>query len=174
MQNKKTVKQKNNSGFTLIELIVTVAITGLVFVLVLSFFSPRMALYNRASSEASINSELNIINTKIHSKLINATEIELLDSQPTTFTSGYKYYYINNNNQVVFVDSSGTQNILNNKLRFDNFNVSLYKRPDEQNYVEIVTEAVYDEADHNMDFDIILNNIYEMDQKLDSVAIKFK
>ena len=174
MKNNEIINQKNNSGFTLIELIVTVAITGLVFVLVLSFFSPRISLYNRASSEASINSELNIINTKIHSKLINASEIELLDSQPTTFTSGYKYYYINNNNQVVFVNNSGTQNVLNNKLKFDTFNVSLYKRPDEQNYVEIETEAVYDEADQNMDFDIILNNIYEMDQKLDSVAIKFK
>jgi len=174
MNKYKKGNEKNNSGFTLIELIVTVAITGLVFVLVLSFFSPRISLYNRASSEASINSELNLINTKIHSKLINASEIELLDSKPTTFTSGYKYYYINNNNQVVFVNNSGVENILNNKLKFDTFNVSLYKRPDEQNYVEIKTEAVYDEADQNMDFDIILNNIYEMDQKIDSVAIKFK
>jgi|GEM_PF-2710281 prepilin-type N-terminal cleavage/methylation domain-containing protein len=174
MKKYEIKNEKNNSGFTLIELIVTVAITGLVFVLVLSFFSPRISLYNRASSEARINSELNLINTKIHSKLINASEIELLDSKPTTFTSGYKYYYINNNNQVVFVDGSGSQNILNNKLKFDTFNVSLYKRPDEQNYIEIQTEAVYDEADHNMDFDILLNNVYEMDQKLDSVALKFK
>jgi prepilin-type N-terminal cleavage/methylation domain-containing protein len=174
MKNNKKLDFKNNNGFTLIELIVTVAITGLVFVLVISFFGPRISLYNRASSEASIHSELNIINNKIHSKLINTTEVEILDNKPTTFSSGYKYYYINNNNQLVFVDGSGTQNILNNKLKFDTFNVSLYKRPDEQNYVEIETEAVYDEADHNMDFDILLNNVYEMDQKLDSVALKFK
>ena len=174
MMNNKKVDLKNNKGFTLVEFLVTIAITGLVIVLLMSFFSPRMSLYNRASSEASINTELNIINNKIHSELKNATEIYLLDSQPTSFSNGYKYYYINNKEQVVFIDSSGNQNILNNRLKFKIFNISLYKRVDDQNYVEIETEAVYDEADYNINFDILLNNIYEMDQKLDSVALKFK
>ena len=171
-------KFKSRKGFTLIEVLLTVTIMSIVLLVFASFFSPRLSLYLIASDEADIHSELNILNRKIHDELINITEEQLLSSVPGSFQTGYEYYYLNGNNNLVKVDSSGNSNIINPSLEFNNFEISLHKRSgDEQNYVTVTMDAILDNADHEMQFNILLNNIKEeaaSDQNVDYIGIKYR
>lgn len=168
---------KRQNGFTLIEVILTVAITSLVFTVLLSFFSPRLSLYLRASDEAKLHSELNIINRKIHDELINSTEVQLLDSEPSSFQSGYEYFYLNGNNKLIKVDSFGNNKILNSNIKFEKIDLSLYKRSgDSQNVITILLEGNLENANHEIEFNVLLNNIKgknESDPKADYLGIKY-
>lgn len=166
---------KGQEGFTLIEVILTVAITSLVFTVLLSFFSPRLSLYLRASDEANLHSELNIINRKIHDELINSTEVQLLGSEPSSYQSGYKYFYINGNNRLIKVEPSGNTKIVNSNIDFKKFDLSLNKRSgDKQNFVTIELEGKLENADHQIVFNVLLNNIKEKSGSDSVVGIKYK
>ena len=169
---------KKQEGFTLIEILLTVTIMSIVLLVFASFFSPRLSLYLVASDEADIHSELNILNRKIHDELINITEGQLLSSIPGSFQTGYEYYYLNGNNNLVKVDSTGNSNIVNPSLEFSNFEISLHKRSgDEQNYLTVIMDAILDNGDHEMQFNILLNNIKEeasSDPNVDYIGIKYR
>lgn len=161
-------------GFTLIEIILTLVIVGVVFAIFTSIFAPNYILYLRASDEAVIHSELNIINTKMHNKLINSSDVEPLDSIPTSFTAGYHYYYINGDSKMEYVSNTGESTILSNDLIFDQFSLSLKRSTDDQNYIDIYAATTYGKADHEMRFDIMLNNITEQLESADNIGVKFK
>ncbi len=169
---------RDQKGFTLIEFLLTVTILSIVLLVFASFFGPRFSLYLRASEEANIHSELNILNRKIHDELVNITDIELLTSQPASFQVGYEYYYINGSNKLVKVDASGNDKVVNSNLVFNTFDLSLYKRSgDNQNYITIESEAVLKNADQEMVFNILLNNINDKDESdpnVDYVGIKYQ
>ena len=169
---------KKEDGFTLVELLLTVTITGMVFLIAMSIFAPNLSLYLRASDEAKVHSELNIINRKIHDELINTTSVQLLSTVPNSFQSGFDYYYLNNNNKLVKVDSSGSSNVLHANLEFNTFEISLFKRSgDNQNYVTVSMDAALENADHDMEFDILLNNINDTDESdpnVNYIGIKYK
>lgn len=174
----KNINLKKEDGFTLVELLLTVTITSMVFLIAMSIFAPNFSLYLRASDEAKVHSELNIINRKIHDEIINTTNVQLLKTKPNSFQSGFEYYYLNDDNKLVKVESSGTSNVLHSNLEFNTFELSLYKRSgDNQNYITVSMDAALENADHDMEFNILLNNINdqaESDPNEKYIGVKYK
>ncbi|MDM8535023.1 prepilin-type N-terminal cleavage/methylation domain-containing protein, partial [Clostridiaceae bacterium HSG29] len=104
----------NNKGFTLIELIIVIALTGIVMVLATNslFFSSNT--FHSTSDQQSIQSDSRIITTFIENEISYASSIEILENAPGTFDDTKKYIYLDEiNKKIMYKNGSAVSTEIN-------------------------------------------------------------
>lgn len=79
-------KQNNNriKGFTLIELVVTIAMLGIVILAVLNFFTYNLSTYSRGSEKADVQFDVRMAADLITTELRNVVDISTTDNTLNT------------------------------------------------------------------------------------------
>lgn len=107
-------KYWNNRGITLIELIVTIAILGIVITAIFSFFDFGNKVFYKVGDQFNTQSNNRLAMTNITQDIQYATEMELLTSIPTTAdmiaseASEYYYLYLNGDKIYIYDDTCYT------------------------------------------------------------------
>jgi len=83
----------NNKGFTLIELIVSMAVLSIIMVAVTAVFLPMLQTFERANNLAEANTLLDNLSALIMDNMVNATDITPGQGSFTVTTSYYIRYY---------------------------------------------------------------------------------
>lgn len=78
----KTIRLRklNNKGLSLVEVLVALAITGIVATIIMSLISSGTGFYRRQSNSIDLQNELQETSNKISDALMEATQIEVTDS----------------------------------------------------------------------------------------------
>ena len=159
-------------GITLIELIIVIAILGLVISLGFSFVIFGQNIFGKGSTQAEIQSELRLANDIVKNELRYATVIELLPSVGTVI-NGSSYIYIDGNRLIYDkVDSAGNitkreltgPNIINSTAAF-----ALKKDTNDVNSINIILESKARDQQFAVTSEILLMNIRKMPAKTDFV-----
>lgn len=126
---------KNNKGFTLVELILTVALLGVVVTLASSmlFFGNRT--FTNTNNQRELQSDMRLVTNFIEREVQNASNLQILETLPGTLDNSRRYIYINND-----------------KVMF---------KAENQSAVEIPT--TFDEIDYDVDFTKSGNTVVEYD-----------
>lgn len=124
-------KNKYCHGFTLIEIIIALALVGIILTVLSSQFSFSLFTFSKGEAQSQIQFETRMAASDISSKVRNSIEIALLDgySQPT-FNGDYEYFIIDGNElKHVYFDNSVKEQTLSDKIDQANssFNITFHK-----------------------------------------------
>jgi len=149
---------RDKQGFTLIEVLATVAIVGLLLSAMYSFVIMSNKMYHSGSDKNDLHYDLRIASEKITREVRFAKSLELLDSwNPEDAEPGYRYIYIDQvNNVVVFVNEEGGQ------LFSGNFISGLAFELD-GNTLNFKLEAVRKTSTFKLESSVLLLNLKEQD-----------
>lgn len=93
---KRKTDRRNNRGFTLVELLVAIAILSIIVGAVVTFFMRTMSLYYGGNEESNLQNEAQMTITQIENLVVNASQgVGLNPSLPNTQTSGNELYVYN-------------------------------------------------------------------------------
>lgn len=93
---KRKTDKRNNRGFTLVELLVAIAILSIIVGAVVTFFMRTMSLYHGGNEESDLQNEAQMTITQIENLVVNASQgVGLNPSLPNTQTSGNELYVYN-------------------------------------------------------------------------------
>lgn len=95
---------RNNKGMTLIEMLVVIAIIGVVYTLVGSFFKVSEVVYKEGQEQTVEQHATRIATDLLASQLRNADTIQLFAD--TSSLSGYDDYYYIDSNQLIYDDGT--------------------------------------------------------------------
>lgn len=100
----------NQKGVTLVELLIALAILGIVLDLGMVFFNHSEASYNRGETRYITQSNVRLASDYITNQTRYATELSVIDasSVPATITSTDNYIYVDSNGRIIHKTSSGT------------------------------------------------------------------
>jgi prepilin-type N-terminal cleavage/methylation domain-containing protein len=115
---------KNQKGFTLVELMVVLALLGIVLGLGYMFLNFGVMSFNRGERHAIAQQAARITSVYITNELRFAREIEI-NPVEETMESGYRYFYLSENNSIIFHDESGNEIILADSAA-DDMDYSIY------------------------------------------------
>lgn len=126
---KRKTDRRNNRGFTLVELLVAIAILSIIVGAVITFFMRTMSLYHSGNEESDLQNEAQMTMTQIENLVVNASQgVGLSPTLPNTQTSGNELYiynrYVNEttNNVSYQVTHIYTEN---NKLKYCYMNYAI-------------------------------------------------
>ena len=90
---KKVVSQlKQNKGASLVEILVALAVSAIVFVIVGVFITNGTNFFNRQSRTIKLQNELMEVSNKINDNIMQATAIELYYNNSGDVTEGFSLY----------------------------------------------------------------------------------
>ncbi|WP_167955245.1 PilW family protein [Anaerosporobacter faecicola] len=114
MEEERTVKKLNNQGLTLVELIIVMALAGIVSLIAFSFLQSGTQFYNTISAEVDLQMESQTTYNQIREMVMNAERGAVAFGMPTSsdnrklVVSGKSYralvIYNSNNVQVILYD----------------------------------------------------------------------
>ncbi len=84
--------QSNNKGFTLLELMISIAIVGVISFLVGSLMMNGSRWYTGESSKADIQNDIQTVNTKVQKALMEATAITVKEQNGVTYILTGEWY----------------------------------------------------------------------------------
>ena len=125
------VRQKlNNKGFTFVELIVSIAILGIVMVSVASFLGTTTTVYSRTNHETSVQSQAQEVYDQINSCIMQATKVIVYGYRETaagadTYQTDKKFYVTDNQKNAYGYDDEGNIISVNKKK----LNYTIYLNP---------------------------------------------
>lgn len=70
-------KKLNNKGFTLVELLVVMAIMGVISILIISLVGNGLKMYTGETGKADVQNDIQMVNTKIQKTLMEATTLTI-------------------------------------------------------------------------------------------------
>jgi prepilin-type N-terminal cleavage/methylation domain-containing protein len=149
---------RDKQGFTLIEVLATVAIVGLLLSAMYSFVIMSNKMYRSGSDKNDLHYDLRIASERITREVRFAKSLELLDSwNPADAEPGYRYIYFDEvNNVVVFVNGEGEQ------LFSGNFISGLVFKLD-GNTLNFKLEAAKRTFTYKLESSVLLLNLKEQD-----------
>ncbi len=163
MKNNNTEKLidiiKNNKALTLIEIIVTMAILGIIIAFVFSFQSFETKIFNRTVTKSDLQSDVRTAADYIVSELRNATEISL--STPAN-PSNYSRIYISSN-QIAVNKTDGSNAFRTEAVIAESDDLSFLVAPSGASYMlSFSIKATKDGQDYQTTGSVVLNNIREI------------
>lgn len=164
------------TAFTLIELIIVIAIMGFVIAAGFSVLLFGNNVFNKGSSQAEIQSDLRIASDAVKNELRYATEVTLLAAQETPVAT-YSYLYISGNRLIqATTDGSGnvtTRNLTEAVLTNVAAPFSLIVDANGVNFLNMVLESQSGDQAFNVTTEIILKNIKDLPASTNFV-VKYK
>ena len=86
----------NRKGFTLMEVIITIAILGIVLSALYNILFFQIKTFNLSDKKSVAQTDVRYISDFISNELRYATEVEILPTMPAIPNSNYKYIYVDN------------------------------------------------------------------------------
>jgi len=149
--------KKYNEGFTLIELIISIAISSIIMLMLFSVFNYNLKTFSKASEAMEEQANLRLVSYKLTNQLRNIGYIDL-DSDKTTPTVVTDSYIYLENNQIKVGNESGISGFADDIINDVEFNLSKNNLGKYILGVRIVGKV------HSYSTDILLNNMVETDQ----------
>ncbi len=150
---------KQESAFTLVELLLAIVLTGILLSFLFSFINDGFQRLNAGASRAEIQSDIRLASYVLKEELTNAIEVELLDS--VSNESGYNYIsYTDNSFKLEKEDGSvqiiGRGNINNLEFEINEINTgnSLYTY-----YLNYQFQLMKKEQSYNISSKILFSNL---------------
>lgn len=103
----------DNKGLTLIELILTVVLLGIIISLIFAFFQFNYSTFFRSTSKYDIQSNLNNVSRFIEKELRYSSETNVYEDK-NEISNGKKYIYFENDS-IILRTQDGTNNKLTDK-----------------------------------------------------------
>lgn len=103
----------DNKGLTLIELILTVVLLGIIISLIFAFFQFNYSTFFRSTSKYDIQSNLNNVSRFIEKELRYSSETNVYEDK-NEISNGKKYIYFENDS-IILRTQDGTKNKLTDK-----------------------------------------------------------
>ncbi|MFW6022192.1 MAG: PilW family protein [Halanaerobiaceae bacterium] len=158
---------KKQDGFTLVELLISLAISGILMTLIGSLYISYFSTYDKIQDMSSIQQDISVIDMAINKELRNAVNIDLLSSLPES-RDGTSYIYVSKNNIFIetpdWTNSFGTNNIESLKFNIINSNLS---NPDNKYILEYTINNKYTST-------ILLNNVSFFDGTSEHSIISYE
>jgi len=108
--NTKMKRITNQNGLTVMELLIAIAIIGVVFTLVASFFKVSVEIYDEGHRQTEEQHAVRLATDFVTRELRNATTIEIIDTAPDSGSPEEFYIYVSNNNKLVkYVTDTDTE-----------------------------------------------------------------
>ncbi len=108
--NTKMKRITNQNGLTVMELLIAIAIIGVVFTLVASFFKVSVEVYDEGHRQTEEQHAVRLATDFVTRELRNATTIEIIDTAPDSGSPEEFYIYVSNNNKLVkYVTDTDTE-----------------------------------------------------------------
>lgn len=149
----------NNKALTLIEIIVTMAILGIIIAFIFSFQNFETKIFNRTVTKSDLQSDIRTAADYIVNELRNATEISL--STPAN-PSNYNRIYINAN-QIAIDKADGSNEFRTEAVIAETDDLSFSVGTANSSYLlDFSIKATKGEQEYQTDGRVILNNIREI------------
>ena len=160
----------NDKGFTLIEIIISLAIVGIITLAIFSFFTFNVNAFNKSSEEMEEQSSLRLVSLKLTNELRNIGYIDLgnhsfsatSDISTLSTTDNFIYVY---DNSVKKGDSSSIIDYAEDEVKNVNFSL---KEENERFFLNI--EVLSDTNSYTTE--ILLNNIITKETETDGTFIQ--
>ncbi len=150
------VIKKNQKGFTLVELIVALAIIALIMGVMSSAFIAATRTFEKGLDQYDLQANIRLASDFIINEVRNASEISL--TRPDSPNDYNKIFFINN---MISYKPAGSARIdltpaIIDARRDINFSLT---QTGSQYMLEITIEAVQDENDYSITTQVLLNNV---------------
>ncbi len=154
-----TLNFKREAGFTLLELLISIVLVGILFSFYFSFIINGFEQIDVSASKSEIQSNIRIASIILQKEIPNTVEIELLDSVDNE--SGYNYISHNNNSFKLERENGSTKTIGMGNISSISFEVneiidedSLYNY-----YLQYEIQSEKNNQNYNISSRILLNNL---------------
>jgi len=149
--------KKYNEGFTLIELIVSIAISSIIMLMLFSVFNYNLKTFSKASEAMEEQANLRLVSYKLTNKLRNIGYIDLDTDKttPTVITDSYIYL---EDNQIKIGNQSGISIFADDTYSEVEFNLSKNNLGKYILGIKVVGKV------HSYTTEVLLNNMVETDQ----------
>lgn len=118
---------KSTKGFTLIELIITLGLAGIIITVVMSFFTTNMRSYETISTTSELQYESQHILNFMNDKILEAKEFDDVNDEFKDIDGNVFKFYKNDNDEMIYaykeVDSN-LETIIGRNVSYLNITVS--------------------------------------------------
>ena len=162
----------NKRGMTLVEIIVAIAIVGIISTVIASVFIFGNKSYNRSETRSIRQMDVRLVAQTISKELRYAYAIVLFDNK--NFEVEYEYIYLDEQSNKIMIKRSGTKEgveLLKGKQTFDEVNFTVKEGLLK---VSVESQNISLENNYKLDATISLLNQKELDEDEGSKVIKYK
>lgn len=155
-QGFKGIKQKdpdsglNSRGMTLIEMVIAIALTAVIFMIVGVFFTSSNVLFNQSGERAESQQVVRIAAQRISEELRNVETVSLPTSAPA---SGFGYY--EKNNHIIRSDGGTEDEITETGIAEDGVSFSL----SQENGKYYLSFTIIGTDGYTLTTKVLLNNV---------------
>ncbi|SKB37769.1 prepilin-type N-terminal cleavage/methylation domain-containing protein [Acetoanaerobium noterae] len=164
------IDNKNKSGFTLMELVIVIAILGVVLSIASSYFSFGTKIFSKGGNRADVQASARLASIQISEELRTAKTAELLTTKPSLpISSGDKFNYIYiDGNKIMYRDSN---NVIRELFHSDDvYDLSLIFSKEGRTGVNFTIDMKVKENQYQIDSGVEALNIISTDQIKPDIA----
>ncbi len=103
----------NQRGVTLIEVMIGIAIAGIIFQIILSFYIFGSRAFNLGEVQSDLQNKTRIAARSLTKELRYAKELRILPEVPDPITSDWGYIFVNDDSFIEYRDKDSSRIILN-------------------------------------------------------------
>lgn len=149
---------KNRNGFTFIELIVFLALLGIVLAIVFRIFFLGQVAFDAGSAQYQLQSDLRDAGDFIMDELRNATEVIIMDTPPSSVKNReYSYIYLKDSKLTYEFDEVKID--LTEPVIDDTEIFRIRKDADGRNFLSINLNGKVNDNTYNLATEILLKNV---------------
>lgn len=164
------VDYKNKSGFTLMELVIVIAILGIVLSIASTYFSFGTKIFSKGGNRADVQASARLASIQISEELRTAKTAELLTTKPSLpISSGDKFNYIYiDGNKIMYRDYN---NVIRELFHSDDvYDLSLIFSKEGRTGVNFTIDMKVKENQYQIDSGVEALNIISTDQIKPDIA----
>lgn len=149
------MNSKNNKGFTLIEVIISLALMGIVAAMIYSLFDFNLKSYAIGNRQSHLQSEVRLSAGNLTKIVRNADKMQLIDT-PATFDVSKRYIFTRNN-EIVFYNK-GNEIILSS-ANHSRFTVSFTKSSTANRSLAFTIRGTDGNETFYLDSEVLIQNL---------------
>lgn len=160
---------KKNQGVTLVELIITLALIGIVLVMGLNLYFLGEKVFSSGGTVYQLQSPIRLAEAFITKEVRNATNITIVNA-PITPEAGFHYIYLEDGRIIYYFD--GTTSDLTEAIMVDQNLFMIKKDSNGRNFLSLSLRGSLNGEEYHLETDILLNNIINQPEA-EGKAIKY-
>lgn len=148
----------NNRGITLIELIISIAIMGVIVLAIMSLFGFGNKSFIYSNKRSDLQNQVQLVSNIITEEIRNATEISLNDTSPPFSDNTYNYITISGQ-KIILVNNGISTEKTEAIITEYNPMFTLTELSNRNNIVSFTIKGTIDGQDYEVTTKVALNNI---------------